>query len=311
MKLPTLSLVLCLSLAACGDGNPFEEDSASEGPGTEEPTGPDIPEELSGNLRGFSYNPNKETLTIRGVDLEDSPFRAKYRRRANLDRAGYEAYTQQDGSLDRHSTAYVKDIRGTRAAVVVTGGQFEEFFAGGRYSAKTYSAPVDEGSNRQRGLISYAGRYVGMLNIEGSGEDLIEVKDGTPQSFRSKQAAEVTGRALVTGSFSDRRVDGIITRRKVVDYVDGDGDTLRVRDLALDAGNIDDNGSFTSTVSQGNTVKGSYGGVFGGKGASEVAGVLKAEEHINGFDGIIEHGVFVMGACGKKGQDRLCKQPKP
>ncbi len=299
-----ISLALCAGLAACGSG------SAPFGAPTTSTDGSDgsaaIPEVLAGDLESFSYDPNGQTLTIRGVSLEDGPFEDVYRRRPGLDRGGYEAYTAQDGSLDRHSTAYVRDVRGTRAAIAVTGGQFEFFFSGGAYAnGGDFSAPVTQGADQDGGLVTYAGNYVGLLNIGGSGEDLTPVAPGTPGAFQPVQAAEVTGRILINASFSDRTVNGIIAERRI------EGTDLAPTTLALAPATIEEDGTFFGDTTVDLQDRGDYGGIFGGTGATEVAGVVRAEEHLTDFQNEIEVGVFVLEQCGTPGADPVCDQPVP
>ena len=309
MKNIVLSVALCASLVACGDGNPF---GAPPG-GEVDPDEVGIPEALSNDLESFTYNPNTQTLTIRGVTADDSPFEDVYRRRPALDRGGYEAYTTQDGSLDRHSTAYVRDINGTRAALAVTGGQFGYYFAGAAYGNGQFTAPIPEQGNEEGGLVQYAGNYVGMLNVEGSGEDLLPVAPGTEPGFRPYQAAEVTGRILITASFADGSVSGIVTEREVLDYVAEPGDTfpLAVTDLELAPTAIAADGTFFGEVTQGQQAKGEYGGIFGGIGATEVAGAVHAQEHLDDFTNEEEYGLFVLGQGGTPAQDPVCNQPVP
>jgi hypothetical protein len=267
----------------------------------------EIPESLARDLESFTYDATNETLTIRGVTLEDGPFEDVYRRRPGLDRGDYEAYTAQDGSLDRHSTAYVRDIRGTRAAIAVTGGQFTYYFSGGAYSnAGNFTAPVPAGSDTDGGLVSYAGNYVGILNTPGSGEDLIPVAPGTPVSLRPTQGAEVTGTILINASFSDGTVNGTITDRVIVD-----SPTVAVEDLDLAPAPIATDGTFFGDSSVNLQNRGTYGGIFGGDGATEVAGIVEAEEHIGDLTNEIEIGVFVLAQCGTPQADPLCNQPVP
>ncbi|MBD3662746.1 thymidylate synthase [Sulfitobacter sp. TSTF-M16] len=293
--------MLGLGLVACGGGDaPF-----GQAPGDETDTA-GIPEELASDLESFTYNPDNQTLTIRGINLEDGRFEDVYRRRPALDRGDYEAYTAQDGSLDRHSTAYVRDIRGTRAAIAVTGGQFTYIFAGGSYANQSYTAPVLPGSQIEGGLVSYAGNYIGMLNVEGSGEDLIPVTPGTPEGIRPTQAAEITGTILVNASFSDGTVNGTITDRVIVDIP-----SIDVADLDLAPTGIEADGTFFGQATVGNQVRGEYGGIFGGPDATEIAGVVHAQEHIATLQNEEEYGLFVLAQCGTEGADPLCNQPVP
>ncbi len=304
MKQIMLSLALVGGLAACSGGNPFQEETGTGG----DPDGTGaIPEQLANNLESFTYSPTDQTLTIRGVDLEDGPFEETYRRRPGLDRGEYEAYTAQDGSLDRHSTAYVRDIRGTRAAIAVTGGQFRYFFAGGAYgNAGNFSAPATPESLRDGGLVTYAGNYVGLLNVPGSDEDLTAVAGTTEPAFLPSQAAEVTGRMLINASFADGTINGVITSREITDFPG-----TVVSDLELAPTEIGADGTFfgDATVNLGKV--GEYGGIFGGAGATEVAGVVHAGGHITGITNPIEYGAFVLAQCGTPQADPVCNQPVP
>ena len=304
MKRVHICFVVALGLTACGGSAPFGDDSSTDDETTTDTGG--IPAELASDLESFTFNPTSETLTIRGISLEDGAFEDTYRRRPGLDRGDYQAYTAQAGSLDRHSTAYVRDVRGTQAAVAVTGGQFTFFFAGGAYGNESFTAPAEPGSQTEGGLVTYAGNYVGLLNIEGSGEDLLPVDPNTPESLRPVQAAEITGTILINASFSDAVVNGTITDRVIVDAPDID-----VEDLDLAPTDIASDGTFFGDSSVALQTRGEYGGIFGGDGATEVAGIVHAEEHIGALTNEEEFGVFVLAQCGTEGDDPLCDQPVP
>ncbi len=298
MKRFWLGIAAVSALSACSGGNPFTQVTDTDVPIT------GIPEVISSDLEGISYDPVNETLTVRGISLDDTPFEAVYRRRANLDVGAYEAYTQQDSSLDRHSTAYVRNINGTRGAIVVTGGQFEHYFGGGVYGRSGSFAPPDPNGNA---VVSYAGDYVGLLNAPGDGGDLLPVSPGTPNSVRPVQAAEVTGRVLINADFADNQVNGIVFNRN---WVDNPGTTLS--DLALKPTAIDPtNGTFEGEVTINLQNRGTYGGIFGGTDASEVAGAMFAKDHIDGVTNEEEYGLFVLQQCGTPGADALCNQPVP
>ncbi|RKE94501.1 hypothetical protein [Sulfitobacter guttiformis] len=311
MRNQIISLALIAGLAACSGGNPFDDTAETDGGGTAEETG-GIPAVLAQNLQSFSYNPAAGTLTVTGVPTDDGVLDGVYRRRPALDRAGYEAYTAQDGSLDRHITAYVRDIRGTRAITIVSGSQFEEVVAGNAYSNTTYSAPA---ATQDGGLVTYAGTYVGLLNGGGSNEDLLDVTPGTSPSVLSAQAAEVRGRALINGDFADSTVTGAIFERVIVD-VDSNSnqdvnsaDPFPLNDVALDLTDIAEDGTFQGVATFNDSAIGAYGGIFGGTGATEVAGVVVLNNHITGLQGVIENGAFVLSQCGQADQDPICTQP--
>ncbi|WP_424978873.1 thymidylate synthase [Leisingera sp. S232] len=299
-----LGLAAASVVSACGGGNPF----ATTDDGTE--TGTDtesiVPEALANDLESVSYNASNQTLSVSGVSLDETPFSSSYVRKPALDRNGYEAYTVQDSSLDRHSTAYVREIEGGYAVVVATGGQFNYYFAGTNYGRTgAFSAPVtDQGSG---GLVSYAGTYVGLLNTAGSSEDLLPVASGTPAELLPSQGAEITGDVFINADFRDNTVNGVIYNRVVPDR--GEASPA---DLELSPDAITEDGTFTGTATIDQVAVGEYGGIFSGANAQSVAGSVHATNHIDGLPATIEeYGIFVLGQCGGDHSDPVCDQPAP
>jgi hypothetical protein len=302
-------------VAACGGGNPWlEEDGGGDG----ETPAPTIPAELAGDLGGVTYDPVAQTLTVTGVALdpntnETTETATTYRRRPGLDRNGYEAYTAQSGSLDRHTTAYVREINGTQAAIVMTGGQFGHYFGGSTYSRSgTFSAP-DFGplvaGQENSGSVTYLGNYVGLLNGPGDGGDLKAVTPGTPVDIIPVQAAEVTGQVAINADFGqDMRVNGEIYNRVIVD-----NPGIVLENLELSPTALTTDGTFVGVVTQdsGSSTVGNYGGVFGGTDATEVAGTVFVQDHIQALDNEEEYGMFVLSQCGTANADPLCNQPSP
>lgn len=285
------------TLTACSGGNPFTP------PTTPDETPITVPQDIAGDLDSISYNPVTQTLTVTGLTLDDTPVASTYRRRPNLDVPGYQAYTQQTGSLDRHVTAYVSERDGVVAGVVATGGQFQSYFAGGTYSRTGSFDPA--GNGRTGGVVSYAGEYVGLLNTSGDGGDLLPVAPGTPNDVRPRQTAEVTGRIFINADFTDNSINGRIFERRIPDR------NANIENIDLRPGAIATDGSFSGTVDQGNSSVGSYAGVFGGPNSSAVGGALRANGHIGLNSDLIENGAFVLAQCGTPGASPICDQPVP
>ncbi len=302
MKRFWLGVVAASALAACSGGNPFFPTDPGDG-GTTPPT--TVPDEVKGHVDSITYDPVNQTLTIQGTNLDDTPYAAVYTRKPGLDVPGYEAYSAQDGSLGRHFTAYVKEMDNTRAAIVVSGGQFGHYFGGSNFSRTgAYDKPD---VSQPGGTVSYAGAYVGLLNTAGDGGDLLPVAPGTPAEVRPSQAAEVTGSILIRADFVDNSVEGIVYNRVATDSA------TSMEDLELASTAIDANGQFAGEVEQdnGGSTAGSYAGIFGGTDASVVAGSVFAEDHQTGATGLEEYGVFVLAQCGTPNADPLCNQPHP
>lgn len=284
-------------LAACGGGNPF-----TTGPTTPTtPTTSDVPSAVQGDLGSFSYNASTGALTIEGVTLEADELNATYTRKPGLDRGSYLAYTTQESSLTRHATAYVKEINGTRAVVVLTGPQTGAVFGGASYQRDGAYDPVGSNVTPDGGLVTYIGDYVGLLNGTGDGGDLLTPPPGTPPSLLPGQAAEVTGVILINADFTDNSVNGRITSREIVDQP-----LLTPEDLDLAPSSIESDGTFTGAVEQASNNRGTYGGIFGGTESVTVAGALTAADHISQIDDEIEYGIFVLVQCGTPGDDPLC-----
>ncbi|MBB97079.1 MAG: thymidylate synthase [Rhodobacteraceae bacterium] len=295
-----VALAAGLAVSACGDGNPFD-DANTEDPDDVEST---IPEAITNDIDSISYDAENQVLIVRGQSLDDTPYEATYTRAAALDRNGYEAYTSQEGSLGRHHTAYVREIDGAQAAVVMAGAQFDRVFSGAYYERNgTYSAPD---VTQEGGIVHYAGAYVGLVNGPGDGSDLNPVDPGTPADILPTQAAETTGQVFITADFADNVVNGTIYDRALPDY------NAEVENINLGPSAIATDGSFEGTALVGSTTEvGSYGGIFSGEDASAVAGAIYVEGHMEAFSNEIEQGIFVLGKCGTPGDDAVCDQPLP
>ncbi|MBY6135111.1 hypothetical protein KUV61_04680 [Nocardioides marinus] len=299
-----LGLAAASALSACGGGNPFLEDDTT----TPDPDpGLQIPEELAGDVTSVSYDAANQTLTVTGVGLDSTPVTAQYTRNPALDRVGYEAYTVQQNGLTEHSTAYIRQSEGGYATVVMTGGQFGYFQGGSTYGSDgSFSKPpVDTGD---KGIVSYAGTYVGLLNINGDGGDLKPAPPGSDPAIIPGQAAEVTGNAFINADFSDMRVKGSVYNRTITD-----SPGTVVENLEFEPTAIASDGSFTGSVTVDKAGVGEYGGVFSGTDAAAVAGTLHATGHIeelnNGSVPIEEFGVFVLGSCTGPSADPACPAP--
>ncbi|SLN57348.1 hypothetical protein TRL7639_03108 [Falsiruegeria litorea R37] len=302
MKRFWLGITAAAVVSACG-GDTFNNSGTPENPVAPTPT---VPEAIAGDVTSVSYDQANQTLTVTGSQLDNTPFEAVYTRNTALDVPGYEAYTTQDGSLDRHFTAYAQERDGVYATVVGGGPQFNSVIMGASFGRDgTYTAP--DASQDGLGLVSYAGNYVGILNTEGDGNDLLPVTAGTSDDIRPTQIAEITGVIFINADFADNSINGIVYDRVLADS----GTTLE--DLSLFPGTITANGTFDGEVRLGSTqTVGTYAGIFGGTDASALAGALNVSNHISGGSGeALEYGVFVLAQCGTANADAVCNQPQP
>jgi hypothetical protein len=311
------SLVLAASLlAACG-GNPFvarigEDDPATPPPPTPGAGASAVPETLALNLRAATYNADAGTLVLQLASLDSGSLTATYVRTPLLDHPGYEAYTVQNDPLDRHVTAMVARSgdpqRSVQAGVASDGGQFNTFFSGGffeRMAPFTRPDPLPDG-----GLVSYAGNYAGVTNVNAPGAQLLTPPAGTPSALLPAQSAQTIGRVFLNVDFADSAVNGAIVNRTMPQL------GLVLPDVILTSAPIDGDGAFFGTLVQyrgsNSPDIGDYGGIFGGTGATAVGGVVSltqfdGEGNLLGFENEREIGVFVLSRCGFSGADAaLC-----
>lgn len=300
MKRFWLSVAASAAVAACGDGtNPFTPTA------TTTTTTSTVPANIAGNLESFTYDAASQTLVVSGTALDNTPYEATYTRKPALDRNGYEAYTSQESSLGRHYTAFVKEVDGTRAGVVVSGAQFGHYFGGAYYERDGDFDPPD--TTVAGGIVHYAGSYVGVTNIAGDGGDLLAVTPGTNTALLPRDAAEVIGDIFITADFSDNTTDGVIYNRTVPDYA------ASVEDLELAPAAIATDGTFSGEVQQsgGSATVGEWAGIFGGTDSSAVAGTVFVSDHTTTFSNEEEYGTFVLNQCGTAGASAVCTQPVP
>ncbi len=317
IKFPTFLLAACL-LAACS-GNPFtvtEEETVTpeDTPATPEaPTAANpIPASLALNLQTATYNPDAGTLVLRLSSLDAGVLDTTYQRTPALDRPGYLAFTVQDDPLDRHVTAMVarsSDPQASvQAGVASDGGQFNTYFSGGFFQRNADFTPPAPGPDG--GLVSYAGTYAGVTNVNAPGTELLPVAPGTNPALLPAQSAQTTGTIFLNVDFSNNAVNGAIFDRSLIQY------GLALPDVVLRVADIAPDGTFYGDLVQYDGIVdgdiGDYGGIFGGTEATAVGGVVALTEFDGegnplGLEAEREVGVFVLSRCGISGSDAtLC-----
>ncbi|MEM6577697.1 MAG: thymidylate synthase [Pseudomonadota bacterium] len=323
-------LLLPAFLMACGSGsNPFEPDPDPGAPGAGPPgptTPTGIPDAISGDVTRISLDPVSGNLTVEGLTLDNVPFAATYTPQPNLDRNGYTAFTAQNDALDRHSTSYFGNTNNdgsARAGVTVTGGPRNRFFGGAFYERDgAYTPPPITPTS---GLVSYAGNYIGLINIDfndtGSARnDLIAVPGGTPSELIPGQAVTVEGRVFINTDFADNSIEGNIFNRSVVDGSPSLAANTVLPSLVLINTGIDADGSFSGNVEYeaadfpgdnviGNPI-GDWGGIIGGPNGSGLAGAIRLTEFDGpndplGLENEEEFGIFVLDQCGQPVDDAV------
>lgn len=288
-------LSLALALGACDAANPLFPPETPDVPVVES----DIPPALAGAIvaLGFDQAAGELTVEIRGLDAD--PIVANFDRTADLDvrdsagNIAYYAFITQDDPLDRLYTAFARtSADGTvTGGVAADGGQFTRYFPGGYYRQNSpYVAPVTGG------LASFAGAYVAVTNVDGSGTHLLPVPPGTDPAVVPGEAERIVGTIFLNVHFGEDLVNGTVYNRTYAD--DGGG----LADIFLLPAGIAADGAFGGTVVLPSLATiGTYGGVVG-TGGGAVAGVVET----TGYDGNplhTERGLFVLTRCGLPGAD--------
>lgn len=333
-------LAALLPLAACGGGdgtNPINGGQAGDGGNGDGGNGDvvenTVPDSLALNLNGIAYNPGDpddttdDTLSLQMTTFDNNPLLAEYQRNPALDVPGYVAFSVQDDPLDRIFVAVAgANADGTVQAVAVAdGGQFGKFYRGTYY---TREGDVDLPTT---GLVSYAGTYAGVTNLDDLDQDQrLPIPPGTNPSLIPSQPRQTTGTMFLNVDFDDNGVNGAIYDRQFTDgetldpiVEDDDGNLVEIVDggtIYLDLAPIDENGEFIGTAyfitPDGQQDAGTYGGIFGGVEASAVGGTLALDtiyisDDVRDGDYDAEVGAFVLPRCGTaEADDAICDEVK-
>lgn len=269
---------------------------------------------MADDLNSVSYDHASGVLLIDLAALDrtniDYP-EVEYDRNPALDVPGYVAYSYQDDPLDRMSVAIVAESYdgAVQAVVAMDGGQFTKYFGGTYYGRnEDFTAPSPDG------LVSYAGTYAGISNLDAAGNELL-VPSGTPDpAILPSQPAQVAGEVFLNADFGDGSVNGAITNRTWVNLdpaaVALIGSTLP--NVFLIPANITADGTFEGAVENAEQeALGTYGGIFGGDGATAVAGSIFIENYLEDIDNENEFGIFVLMQCGQPGDAPVCVDANP
>lgn len=302
-----MTLVIALTaLVSCGDGQPFTFGNTTDDPVIDDPTDVNgIPESVAGNLQFLSYDPFFHTLEVEITSLDVPAPNPMYNRDARLDLPGYEAYSYQDDPLDRMFIAFVAQSNDGEliGGVVMDGGQFNKFFGGSYFERNgPYSNATANG-----GLVSYAGTYVGITNIDAPGNELLPVDPGTDPDILPSQGTRVTGDIFINADFNDNTINGAISNRVLVDYAQA------IPTVYLIPTDISSEGTYAGVVENpAQIVIGSYAGTFGGIGATSTAGGIHLDgDFVPGVVNEEEYGVFVLTQCGQAGDAAICDAVNP
>ena len=326
MKHTAALLLLCAFIMGCSGGNPFNvppEDGGDDDV-VDEPADPIVPADIAGNVTSVTFDAANQTLVVTGVNLDNTPVDTVYTRNPALDRNGFQAYTNQDGALERHFTAYVAENGSVRAATVSSPSPRNRTFRGAFFERDGAYDPPDVTADT--GVVTYAGTYVGLTNIgDPNGSDLIDT-NVTPGVLQPGQALSTDGDVLLSADFADNSVEGNIFNRRLIDT---NGNALsNLPSLVLIVAPIQTDGTFDGAIEYdisdglGNTDGdfvnvGSYAGIFGGENARQVAGGITltefdgVDDFVLGAEGEEESGIFILDACAAASTSPICTQNTP
>jgi hypothetical protein len=307
MKHIVAGLMAAALLGGCGGGgssNPFDNRGEDDDTPTPPPAGSIVPAEIAQDVTGVAFDPVTQTLTVEGLSFDGTTDPVTYNRAAALDVPGYQAYTIQQDGASRHSTAFAAQSQtsgAVTAGVAATGGPRNRFFTGAFFERTgSYTQPTS-------GEVVYTGRYVGITNLDSQGGDLLPPPAGLAPELIPTQAASTQGDVVLRANFGDRQIEGNIINRRLSETPGGV--VIDLPSLVLINAEITEGGTFSGTVEYDQsafpadrvtgTSIGSSAGVFGGTGATEVAGGIKLNEFDGpgnplGLNNELETGIFVL-----------------
>ena len=325
MKHTAVLLLLCAFIMGCSSGgNPFNSPPPGDGgDGDAPPTSSIVPAAIAGSVSSVTFDPANQTLVVTGANLDNTPVSTVYTRNAALDRNGFQAYTNQDGAVERHFTAFVAQTGSVNAAVVSSPSPRNRTFRGAFFDRDgAYDPPI---VTADTGVVTYAGSYVGLTNIgDPNGNDLISTNI-TPAVLQPGQALGTDGDVLLSADFADNAVEGNIFNRRLLDT---NGNALsNLPSLVLIVAPIAADGTFEGAIeydiadANSNTNAfvnvGSYAGIFGGIDAAQVAGGIDltefdgAQDFVLGAENEQESGIFILEACTAASTNPVCTQNIP
>lgn len=245
-----------------------------------------------GDLSAADFDAGDNELTV-VITLDGNNVQQLYDFEGSDDSGTYSEFSQQLDSTDRIFTGFgAQSSDGSVQAVVVSdGGQFNRFFGGAFATQNDFEAPAS-------GIVNFSGAYIGLVNFPDGPSD--GGVDGSDSSV-PRASGQVTGDVFFKADFADNAVNGAIFNREL------GGEDLP--EIVLTIGSIAADGSFTGTAELIDlTGVGQYSGVFGGDGATSVAGVIRLEdgfldepgeepdEEDDDSGNEVEHGIFVLDA---------------
>lgn len=307
MKHIVAGLMAAALLGGCGGGgssNPFDTNGEDDSTTTPPPPDTTVPTDILQDVSRVQFDPASQTLIVEGLSFDGTTDPVTYNRAAALDVPGYQAYSIQQNAAARHATAFAGQSQtsgAVTAGVAATGGPRNRFFNGAFFERNgTYTQPTT-------GEVVYTGRYVGLTNLDAQGFDLLPPPAGLAPELIPTQAASTQGDVVLRANFGDRQVEGNIINRRISETPGGV--VINLPSLVLINAEITQGGTFSGTVEYDQsgfpgervtgTSIGSSAGIFGGTGATEVAGAIR----LNEFDGPgnplsltneLETGIFVL-----------------
>lgn len=330
---------LALIVGACGgDGtNPFTTSFDANDPATTidpdsetEVSAAGIPVLIASDLDSLSYNATDKTLTVTGLTQDGTSAVNAYRHVVDGQQTittsdgntysafvnGYTTFTRQNDALGRHSTAFVASRAGLQAGVVMTGGQFNKFFAGTYYERNgDYVAPTAPDT---RFDVTYHGTYAAGINFSGPNTDLLPIVGPIDEDIDvPRQSAYVRGLIFVNVDLNDMSVEGQIYNRTGVFRADETADDtvgfFGYPEITLVEGVLAADGSFAGKVqNQGKLLDiGDFAGIIGGDSGQALAGGTRFEDFETTFEDEIEYGVFVLDICEVGDTGDICTNALP
>ena len=272
MRMTAISVASCYMLAACIGGSSTSTKFADSGQIAPIPTHEQV---AQGDLQSMSYDPNTETLIVRGDPFD---LAGTFRRAPKRDVRGFAAF-ENDGGARRYLALVRTDTaNGIAAGTVGTPIRLDREF-GGTFIARSATPTLPNNME-----VSHVGDYAAVRNVG--------TNDGADMSNSFLQRVEGTVR-LDLDFFDDRTpgIEGVITDRRNLDQrieIDGRKRPVTYDDVVLVFGDIDAEGNFRGDANVNKSTVGFYEGFIAGTDAAASAGNVIFFE-----GGQLERGAFI------------------
>jgi hypothetical protein len=296
IRLP-LALGFLACVAACGDGNPFDETAPENGDtGTDDRIyATELNDDLTMNALRYddqgTADPSDDILIVNNLPFDSTDSSGGgYTRQGALAGSEFDVYESPGtgGPSDRRYFAVFRRSALSQTAAVGT-GDYEEFGFGGATAQRLQGGSVP---NPRAASYTFTGDYAAVrVSTISGGTDDVEFVTGDTTLFVDVQDFDTDG-----------AVEGIVDNRRLYnnkgDFLGTLGDYVSLATASIDFDTAGISQGTASGVEGTNTIaSGEWTGIFSGPGGQEIAGIVVLEGSTTSAepaDEVRETGTFIV-----------------